>query len=78
MTIEHLKSLQESGLFNMSAFARLLLLEPQALSARLKRGSPELSVIESEKIEAKLHDLFRSIDGRVSFPKKYQLIVKPR
>ena len=71
MTIEHLKSLQESGLFNMAAFARLLRLEPQTLSARLKRGSPELSVKESERIEARLSEIFQGVGGSVQFPRVF-------
>jgi len=57
MTITDLQRLHESGYFNITEIARHAGIEPATLLARLRRGSPELTVNESERIEALLRGL---------------------
>ena len=71
MKLANLKSLHETGLFNMAGFARELGIEPQTLSARLRRNSPELSVTESERLEGLLMLRFSEIGADLRFRKPH-------
>ncbi len=73
MTLARLKVLQESGLFNVAGMARQIGVEPQTLSIRMKRGRPELTVTESERLEEVLVTVFNSVGAHLNFPKSYQV-----
>ena len=74
MTLEDLRVLQGLGLFNMAGVARHIQVDPQTLSARIRRNSPELSVTESEAIEAAFVVGFGAIGADLSFP-RYRITV---
>ncbi len=52
MTLQDLQALHKLGLFNLAGIARIIGVDPPTLSARIRRNSPELSVKESDAIEA--------------------------
>ncbi len=67
MIIAQLKSLNDSGLFNLTELARLVDIEPQTLMARVRRGGPELTATESTRIQGVLTDVFRRIGVDIRF-----------
>lgn len=67
MILAQLRSLNDSGLFNVTELARLVGIEPQTLLARLRRGSPELSAPESNRLEAVLREVFKRIGAEIRF-----------
>lgn len=67
MIIAQLKSLNDSGLFNLTELARLVGIEPQTLMARVRRGGPELTATESTRMQGVLTDVFRRIGVDIRF-----------
>ena len=77
MTIKQLKYLHSTGLFNVTELARQIGVEPQTLLAKIRRGSPELSVIESNRIEALLKLRFSEIDAKLTFEQSPIMVAGP-
>ena len=65
MILAQLRSLNDSGIFNLTVLARLVGIEPQTLLARLRRGGPELSAPESTRMEAVLREVFKRIGAEI-------------
>jgi len=67
MTLYKLNKLKESGIISITGLAKFAGLSPSSLAARLRRGSPELTIIESNNIEDSFEQVFGDIGALMTF-----------
>lgn len=73
MTIQSLQKLQNSGIVNLSGLAKYAGINTQMFLARIRRGTPELTIPESMAVEDSLKQVFEQIGGKIVFDRNYDL-----